>query len=126
MIAITTSSSISVNPDERLGSLRIVCIDSLPEIPTCLEITGARWGAPRRDESKNEASLHLPEDLVNTVLVRMKVTKQSIESAVEFESDEELRREFEANLNAGDCFSRQRNKAITGESANPWNEKRAD
>jgi hypothetical protein len=35
----------------------------------------------------------------------LKVTKESIESfIVEFESDEELRREFEANLNAGGLF----------------------
>jgi hypothetical protein len=37
MIAITTSSSISVNPDERLGSLRIVCMDSLLENPHLFE-----------------------------------------------------------------------------------------
>src|SRR5258707_14204774 len=56
MIAITTSSSISVNPDERLDSLcivrRIVSMDCLPENPHLVENHTCPVGGPDVGESK--------------------------------------------------------------------------
>src|SRR2546426_5379665 len=54
MIAITTSSSISVNPDERFDSLRIVCIDSLLENSHLFERARYLMGKMFRVEKRGE------------------------------------------------------------------------